>query len=79
MKFDLKSYMMHIHITLLCLKIPSFLNLFFVQILILSKLYMNANIMNTQIFHSINYDLKDHGRSHKAKILAKFYLAHSFR
>ena len=29
--------------------------------------------MNTQIFHSIKYDLKGHGRSNKV-LLAKFFL-----
>ena len=34
-------------------------------------------IMNTQIFHQIKYDLKDHGRSQE-DFLAKFCLAHAF-
>ena len=29
--------------------------------------------MNTQILHKIEYDLKDHGRSHET-LLAKFFL-----
>ena len=33
---------------------------------------MNANIMNTQLFHKINYDLKGHGRSLKALLLNYF-------
>ena len=33
--------------------------------------------MNTQIFHSIKYDLKGHGWSHKA-LLDTLFLAHSF-
>ena len=31
----------------------------------------------TTIFHEMKYDLKDHGRSHKA-ILVTFFLTHSF-
>ena len=55
------------------------LNLFniiiFVLILNLSKLYMNANVINTQIFHKIKYDLNSDGRSHKA-FLAELFRAH---
>ena len=32
---------------------------------ILIKIYLNANIMNMQIFHLNNYDLKGHSRSQK--------------
>ena len=49
------------------------LNLLFLKYI--SKLYKNINIMNTQIFHDIKYDLKGHRRSIKA-LLAKFFLAH---
>ena len=38
---------------------------------------MNGNIMNTQTFHKIKYDLNGHGRSLKA-LLAKLFLALSF-
>ena len=40
------------------LKNNFFLDSFFVLNLISLKLYMNANIMKTQIFHEIKYDLK---------------------
>ena len=36
---------------------------------------MNANIINTQIFHKIKYDLNGDGRSYKA-LLAKLFRAH---
>ena len=32
----------------------------FIYELILRKIYMNANIMNMQIFHLYKYDLKGH-------------------
>ena len=32
----------------------------FIYELILIKMYMNTNIMNTQIFNSYKHDLKDH-------------------
>ena len=32
----------------------------FISNLILSKLYMNANIIKTHIFHELKYDLKVH-------------------
>ena len=35
------------------------------------KIYTNANIMKTQIFHKIKYDLKDHWRSQKVTFLSK--------
>ena len=39
------------------------------------KIYLsvNANIMMTQIFHEIRYDLKGHPRSYKTKFMAKFF------
>ena len=44
----------------------------FIYVSILRKIYMNANIMNTQIFHFIKYDLK--GRAGlKRSLLCLFY------
>ena len=40
-----------------------FLSSIFVYEPILIKISMNANIMKTQIFHKIKYDLKCHSRS----------------
>ena len=40
-----------------------------------TKVYKNASIMKTNFLHKIKYDLKGHGRSHKA-FLAKFFIAH---
>ena len=37
----------------------------FIYELIFIKIHMNTNIMNTQIFHVKNYDLKGHWRSQK--------------
>ena len=37
---------------------------------------MNDNIIKTQIFHKIKYDIKGHVRSSKA-LVAKFFLAQS--
>ena len=49
---------------------------------ILIKIYVNTNIMNTQIFNFNNYDLKDHWRSQKVIWLSgnlrKVFLTHSF-
>ena len=42
-----------------------------------SKLLMNANIMNEEIFQITKYDINGHGRSHKT-LIAKFFIAHSF-
>ena len=36
---------------------------------ILIKIYMNANIMNMQIFHLFKYDLKGHWRSQKVTFM----------
>ena len=36
---------------------------------ILIKIYINANIMNTQIFHLIKYDLNGHWRSQKVTFM----------
>ena len=33
------------------------------------KIYMNANIMNTQIFYLIKYDLKGHWGSQKFTVM----------
>ena len=41
----------------ICLK-STFSYIFFIQNLVLQKLYMNANIMKNQLFHKIKYDLK---------------------
>ena len=35
----------------------------------LIKIYMNAKIMNTQIFHFIKYDLNGHQRSQKVTFM----------
>ena len=43
----------------------------------LIKTFLNANIWMTLIFHKDGYDLKDHERSHKAR-LTEFFLAYSF-
>ena len=54
------------------------LNIYFCLYFNLIKIInMNINIMNTQIFHKIKYDLKGHKRSHK-NLLAKFFQTHSF-
>ena len=49
---------------------------------ILIKIYMNTNIINTQIFHLDKYDLKGHWKSQKVICLSgnlrKFFLTHSF-
>ena len=35
---------------------------------------MNANIMETQIFHQMKNDLRGHIRSHKGLSLSKIYM-----
>ena len=41
----------------------------FIYELILIKIYMNANIMNTQIFHVNKFDLNGHWRSQKVTFM----------
>ena len=41
------------------------------------KLFKNVNIMKTQIFDKMNYDLKGHPRSY-FQDFSFFFLAHSF-
>ena len=53
------------------LKIYFFLDIFFIQTQILSKLYMNDNIMKTQIFYRMMYGLKGYRRSHKVFLCLK--------
>ena len=43
---------------------------------ILIKLYMNDNIMNTQIFHLIKYDLNVHWRSQKVTFMFSLTLTY---
>ena len=50
----------------LCLKINFFLNIFFVQHLIFTKICMNDFIIKTLFFHNMMFDLKGHIRSNKA-------------
>ena len=55
------------HIDKVILKFKyNFLNILLLNsFLKLLKLFKNVNIMNTQIFHKIKYDLKGHPSSHK--------------
>ena len=50
---------------------------YFVLILILSKLFINAFIIEDIQLHEDKHDLKGHERSHK-DTLDKFFIAHSF-
>ena len=55
------------------LKFYSFLDIFYVLILILSKLCMIANILQTLLFHKKDGDLKGHKRSNKALLSILIY------
>ena len=50
----------------LCLKINFFLNIFFVEHLILTKFCLNDYIIKTLFFHYMMFDLKGHIRSNRA-------------
>ena len=71
MKFELNGHIRS-HNDILCLKIPFSL----INFNLMKTIYEEC-IMNTQIFHKIKYDLKDHGKSQE-DFLAKFCLAHTF-
>ena len=49
---------------------------FFVKVIILSKLFMNAYIMEDTHLHANEYHLKVHEMY--IRLLAKFFLTHSF-
>ena len=54
------------------LRIHFFFVNFFLN-LILSKLFMGANIMKKQISHKMKYDLKDHTRSQYGSFMLRIF------